>query len=1336
MGISMSVYTAIGNNGSALTPEDLLSWTGASLASATVTQLTLRIRDGGATAFPGDYDLVLTGTFSVVAGRVISGTVTNIEALLPATATVVSSLTGLSISLTGLISGGGTAVNTPDIPTVFAGVDNMNGGTGNDVLRGYGGGDNLQGGDGDDVFLYQTGDSAIGDLVGGGAGTDTIRLLASTDFTAVNFIQNVEKFDFAQSAGTVTGTVSLSQIANGTSNAFSMVDGSAGTDLLVINNPLGTAFFDLSAVAFTTWTNNVDLVTVNGAATAETITGTSVRDAINGGAGADTIRGGGDADILNGDAGNDAFTYFTGDVIGAETINGGADADEIRIQDAASYDFTAASISNIEKLDFRQITGAATVTLTAAQLLSIGNVDQSVNADALVVNGSAIDLSALTFTSWGNGGDTITLNGTGAADTLTGTVQADIINGGIGADTIRGGLGGDELNGSAGNDVFVVVATNDVANGEVFNGGSDIDTVRIDGTGTYNFNNATFSNTEILDFNRSSGIATVQISGSRIATFTTVDGSAGTDILTVTDPTSTSTSADLSGITFTNWIDGTDLINIVGTIGNDTLIGSSRNDSITGNTGFNTFRGGLGADTLAGSSGDDTFEYLAGSEIISGETLLGFSGLNTVKLLGSGIFDFSDAVLDGFFGGRLDFSQSTGATTAHFSRNVLGSIDTVNILGSAGADALIVDSDGGSASVATVSFTNWTAGVDTITLNGQADIQNSLRGSSEADLLLGANLNDDLRSGSGNDTLSGGAGADQLFGDGGDDLFLFATGDGVAGEVIDGGDGTDTLRINAGASVDFSSVNINNVETLDFTNGSAITLNGNQLRAGGAFTSITGNIGLAQNLTVAIGSGNASIDLSGVTFTDWTSGTDTITLRVDGTSNNGGVIGSSQADVIIGSAFGDALSGGAGSDTIIGGGGADGMDGGAGDDIFFVDNIGDTASENSANGFDIVVSDVNFTLSANVEQLVLRGGATIGIGNDGANFLYGGDSGLSLNLDGRGGDDIFFSSLAGHNTLTGGAGIDTLQLFGGNNFANGGTGSDIYFTFTDTDTISEAGGDGSDTVFANWNFTMGAGIEQLLLFGNANTAVGSADDNVMFGNSTSGAVNLLGLAGSDVLFGGSFNDTLVGGAGNDQLFGLDGNNQLLGGVDNDIYYLASVNNTLTELQDEGFDTIISDLAFTMASNTEQAIIFGSANGIIGNDGDNFIFNVGTAASTLAGGLGNDYLRGSDQSDAHDGGFGDDQLDLRGGGDDRLVYGAGNMGNDIAFGFDADAAGGQDLIDLTGRGYSAASIGAAITIGTVAGDALITFTSGSLAGTSLRLFGVSSGVVEATDFLFT
>ena len=140
------------------------------------------------------------------------------------------------------------------------------------------------------------------------------------------------------------------------------------------------------------------------------------------------------------------------------------------------------------------------------------------------------------------------------------------------------------------------------------------------------------------------------------------------------------------------------------------------------------------------------------------------------------------------------------------------------------------------------------------------------------------------------------------------------------------------------------------------------------------------------------------------------------TLVLQGSADLQGY-GNSQANTLFGNT---------GSNLLDGGGGADSMFGGAGNDIYFVDDAGDFVFENVGEGTDAVFSTVSYTLTANVETLVLQGGGNLsGTGNALANSIFG-NSGVNT-LDGGAGADV----------LTGNAGNDTFVFHAGQ--ANGDT---------------------------------------------------------------------------------------------------------------------------------------------------------------------------------------------------------------------------------------------------------------------------------------------------------
>ena len=83
-----------------------------------------------------------------------------------------------------------------------------------------------------------------------------------------------------------------------------------------------------------------------------------------------------------------------------------------------------------------------------------------------------------------------------------------------------------------------------------------------------------------------------------------------------------------------------------------------------------------------------------------------------------------------------------------------------------------------------------------------------------------------------------------------------------------------------------------------------------------------------------------------------------------------------------------------------------------------------------------------------------------------------------------------------------------------------------------TDIITEAAGQGSDTVQSAVTWTLGGTLEHLVLAGTGNiNGTGNAQGNVLTGNSGNNVLN--GEGGNDTLNGGAGSDTMNGGLGND-----------------------------------------------------------------------------------------------------------------------------------------------------------------------------------------------------------
>lgn len=126
--------------------------------------------------------------------------------------------------------------------------------------------------------------------------------------------------------------------------------------------------------------------------------------------------------------------------------------------------------------------------------------------------------------------------------------------------------------------------------------------------------------------------------------------------------------------------------------------------------------------------------------------------------------------------------------------------------------------------------------------------------------------------------------------------------------------------------------------------------------------------------------------------------------------------------------------------------------------------------------------------------------------------------------------------------LDGGTGADRME---------GGDGGDTYHVDNAGDTVIEtAGGSGADTVISTISYTLGQGVEKLVLKGPAALdGTGNGLNNAITG--TEKANHLQGLDGNDSLFGAQGNDRLEGGSGNDRLEGGLDRDTLEGGDGND-----------------------------------------------------------------------------------------------------------------------------------------------------------------------------------------
>lgn len=287
--------------------------------------------------------------------------------------------------------------------------------------------------------------------------------------------------------------------------------------------------------------------------------------------------------------------------------------------------------------------------------------------------------------------------------------------------------------------------------------------------------------------------------------------------------------------------------------------------------------------------------------------------------------------------------------------------------------------------------------------------------------------------------------------------------------------------------------------------------------------------------------------------------------------------------------------GNASRNVLTGNAGANVLSGGAGDDTYHA-GAEDTVVESVDGGIDTVHASGSFSLSSNVEDLVLTG----------AGAIHGTGNALDNTITGNSGD----------NHIDGGAGADVMT---------GGVGDDTYTVDEAGDSVVEAAGEGTDTVTSWISYTLGTHFENLVLAGSAAiNGTGNSWNNWLSGN-----------GGANVLAGGMGDDTLDGGAGADEM---------AGGTGDDTYTVDQGGDTVIEAAGQGTDTVISWINYTLGAHFENLVLTGNAaiNGT-GNSSNNWLSG-NSGVNVLAGGTGDDtYVVGAGDSVVEAAGEGTDTV---------------------------------------------------------------------------------------------
>ncbi len=268
----------------------------------------------------------------------------------------------------------------------------------------------------------------------------------------------------------------------------------------------------------------------------------------------------------------------------------------------------------------------------------------------------------------------------------------------------------------------------------------------------------------------------------------------------------------------------------------DTLLGSSGTNIIFGGEGDDLIRGGENDDTLSGGDGADTFQYTSMAELGSAiEEISGFvSGTDKVQFAGTWagatLYWYEEAAYDGIIDGADDSNPAVIWDSSNnqlwydsdaSTSNPAGEYRVAGFVGSAPVMTDIIV-DGGSVIGGPVSGSSWT---------GTAAAESHSGGSGD-DTFDGAGGDDTLSGEGGADILKGGAGADSISGGIGDDtLMAYGGADTSSGvtssDSLYGGDGVDVVTDTA--SVDFTNMTLDNVETFIISNYQGFTFASSQI---------------------------------------------------------------------------------------------------------------------------------------------------------------------------------------------------------------------------------------------------------------------------------------------------------------------------------------------------------------------------------------------------------------------------------------------------------------------------------------------------------------------------
>ena len=547
----------------------------------------------------------------------------------------------------------------------------LNGGKGNDTLRG---------GDGADIFIYEK--NSGNDFILNFTAEDKISLGAGASLTSVTINKNG---DTALKIG--NNTVTLKKVVGEVSGVkqITLIDENGETTQTYYTDKTvyGNGVTLNSAFKQKTFTADSNIVTVDAKSVmqAVNISGNANNNILIGGMRQDTLNGGAGNDTLTGNNGVDTFVYSTGnDVItdyanndkislGAATLSGfSVNNDDVVLNLGGNNSLTILDAAN-KKITFAEgrklnvnIFKAEGMLNAANTAITLGSAMKTFTADAKL---ATIDASAT---------EKISVLGNAKANKIIAGSGGATLNGGTGNDTLIGGSGADifAYNNNGGNKIIQDYGAGD----KISLGGGAVVTDIYSSRGNYivkiGKNSITVKNSSEFVFTENGTDKTFKngLIYNANGTEVTAPASFKQDVQTPLSLTATK-------------IDGSanrNPLNIAANAANSTINGGMRNDTLKGSAGSDTINGGAGNDSLWGGTGNDTFIFQAGGGT---DTILDYASGDLLTILdkdgSAGSFkksafnnDMLTLTING--GGRVSF-KNVDASTAF---NINGEIYHVN----------------------------------------------------------------------------------------------------------------------------------------------------------------------------------------------------------------------------------------------------------------------------------------------------------------------------------------------------------------------------------------------------------------------------------------------------------------------------------------------------------------------------------------------------------------------------------------------------------------------------------------------------------------------------------